>query len=376
LTSWPISVQGPKAIRWIDSRLVAAIACFILISSFASPAHAQQGDYLLGTNGLLGGAQPSEGVYYQNVWSYYHASGNQFLEANFSRCGPVFHRVCGTLNLSTQANGSLDLFVDQNIFGWTTPLTVLGAHYGFLIDLPFAIADASGAADLEPTLSLKRFTIPLSPLQNSGGSTKGSIGNMYIEPVNLGWHFKHLDAIISSGFFAPAGPYNSTELLNIGFGHWAGMFGLGGVFYPDAERTWSASVYAHYLLYGSQMSRSYTLGDEVPFEWGVAKSFTLPSTIFERLTVGPVGYAQWQVANNQIDLTPTTPIQATAISELENSRSRIYAAGPAIQLLTKYGLFNLRWYEEFGAQAAPSGQQLMFSFAVACDPNCLRGLFK
>jgi hypothetical protein len=110
---------------------------------------------------------------------------------------------------------------------------------------------------------------------------------MYIEPVNLGWHFNHLDAIISSGFFAPSGPYNSGQLFNIGFGHWTGMFGLGGVFYPDAERTWSASVYAHYLLYGSQMGRNYTLGDDVPLEWGIAKTFNLPSAIFEHLTVGP-----------------------------------------------------------------------------------------
>jgi hypothetical protein len=92
--------------------------------------------------------------------------------------------------------------------------------------------------------------------------------------------------------------------------------------------------------------------------------------------VGPVGYAQWQVTDNQIHVTPATPIQTAAISALENTRSQIYAAGPALQLLTKYGLFNLRWYEEFGAHAAPSGQQLMFSFAVACDPNCLHGLFE
>jgi hypothetical protein len=206
-------VQRPGIRRWIASKATALLACFILLISFAIPAHAQHGDYLLGTNGLLSGAQPSEGIYYQNVWSYYHVSGNQFLEENFSKCGPIFGRVCGTLNLRAQARGSLDLFVDQNIFGWTTPLTVFGAHYGFLIDLPFAIADASGAAGLESTLSLNRFTIPLPGAQNSRGSTKGSIGNMYIEPVNLGWHFKHLDAIISSGFFAPSGPYNSASTV-------------------------------------------------------------------------------------------------------------------------------------------------------------------
>ena len=154
------------------------------------------------------------------------------------------------------------------------------------------------------------------------------------------------------------------------------MFGLGGILYPDAERTWSASVYAHYVLYGSQIGRSYTLGDVVPFEWGLGKTFKLPSGIFEQLTLGPVGYAQWQVADNQIDLSPATPLQAAAISRLEETRSQIYAAGPALQLLTKYGLFNLRWYEEFGAHATPSGQQLMFSYALACDPGCLHGLFR
>ena len=347
-----------------------------IVALTATSAHAQHGDYLLGTYGLLGGEQPSESVYYSNIWSYYHASGNTFFEEGFTRCGPVSHRVCGTLNLSSQANGSLDLFVDQNIFGWTTPLTLLGAHYGFLIDIPFAIADANGAASLEPTLALRRFTIPLSPIQGSGGSTKGNLGDIYVEPVNLGWHFRHLDAVVSSGFMTPAGAYNSDELLNIGFGHWSGMFGLGGIFYPDAEHTWSASVYAHYMLYGSQMGRNYTLGDEVPFEWGLGKSFSLPGTVFQQLTFGPVGYAQWQVTNNAINFSPTSKIQAAAISTLENTRSETYAVGPAALLLTSFDLFSLRRCEEFGAHATPSGQQLMFSYALACDPDCLHGLLK
>jgi hypothetical protein len=78
---------------------------------------------------------------------------------------------------------------------------------------------------------------------------------MYVEPVDLGWHFSHMDAIVSSGFFAPSGPYNASSKVNIGYGHWAGVFGLGGVGYTDEARTWSLSIYAHYLLYGSQMGR-------------------------------------------------------------------------------------------------------------------------
>ena len=76
-------------------------------------------------------------------------------------------------------------------------------------------------------------------------------------------------------------------------------------------------IYTHYLLYGSQMGRNYTLGDIVPFEWGAGKSFNLSNDIFKQVTLRAVGYAQWQVTNNQIDLTPTTKIGASALNALE-----------------------------------------------------------
>lgn len=345
---------GYKSVR-------VALSSLALLILFATPAQAQHGDWLMGTDGLLSGQQAPRGMYYSNIWSYYHASGSDFAEIGPLKCGPR-DRVCLGLNLG--GNGSLDLFVDQNVFVWTSPYKILGASYGLLVDVPFGIADASGAGSLEPILSLNRGSFALPSIQSSGGATKGSITDMYLEPINLGWHLRQLDAIVSSGFFAPSGPYNSNARLNIGYGHWTGVFGLGGVAYADAERTWSLSIYAHYLLYGSQMGRNYTLGDVVPFEWGAGKSFNLSNDIFKQVTLGAVGYAQWQVTNNQIDLTPTTKLGASALNTLEHTSSRIYSAGPAINLLTKYGLFSLRYYEEFGANATPSGRQLMFSLTL------------
>ena len=186
-----------------------------------------------------------------------------------------------------------------------------------------------------------------------------------MEPVNFGWHLPRLDAIVSSGFFAPSGAYSSGAKVNIGYGHWTGVFGHGGIAYADAERTWSLSIYTHYLLYGSQLGRDYTLGDIAPFEWGAGKSLNMNNDIFKQITLGAVGYAQWQVTNNQIDLTPTTKIAASAINTLEDTRSQIYSAAPAIYSLTKYGLFSVRYYEEFDAHATPSGRQLMFSLSLA-----------
>jgi hypothetical protein len=141
------------------------LACLALLIFFARPARAQHGDYPLGTIGILGAQQAPVGLYYSNVFSYYHASGNDFAETGPLKCGPR-DRVCLSLNLG--GNGSLDLFIDQNIIGWTTPLKFLDANYGFFVDVPFAIADASGAGSLEPVLSLQRGSFTYLPRRARG----------------------------------------------------------------------------------------------------------------------------------------------------------------------------------------------------------------
>ncbi|MGA9756402.1 MAG: transporter [Desulfobaccales bacterium] len=101
----------------------------------------------------------------------------------------------------------------------------------------------------------------------------------------------------------------------------------------------------------------------VPFEWGAGKTFNFNNDILKQITIGAVGYAQWQVTNNQIHFTPANGVENSVMNRVENSRSQIYAAGPGISALTKYGYFTLSYYEEFGAKATPSGRQLMFSAA-------------
>lgn len=355
------SLGYTRLLPMAPTRITIAVLAFALLAIAFLPAtaRAQHSDWLLGSFGLNGATQPPEGVYYQNMWSYYQASGSGFIQTGL-KSGPL-----GQASLAHNINGSgsLEIFVDQNIVSWTAPLKILGANYGCFIDLPFAIVAASGAASLQPNLSLPRGSAVLPASQISGGTTKGSLADIYVEPINLGWHFKYLDLIASSGFFAPTGPYNPKANVNIGFGHWTGVFGLGGVVYADQEHTWSLSIYSHYLLYASQMGKNYQLGDVIPFEWGAGKTFNLKNDILKQITIGAVGYAQWQVTNNQIYSTPANAVAAAVVNRLEHTRSQIYAAGPGITALTKYGFFTLSYYEEFGAKNTPSGRQVIFSAA-------------
>ena len=375
-----MSKTGPNELQWVVFKvkktalrrtLVIALLGLLMIATRATPARAQHGDYLLGTVGLLGAQQPPEGLFYQNLWSYYRASGGGFIEANNILCGKR-GRLC--LGVNASASASLDMFVDQNIFWLITPFKIpyIDATYGAMIDVPFAIADTSGSGGIQPNLTFEgrnhNFNLSGPTLNVGGGVTKGSIGDIWFEPIDLGWHFKHLDMLVTGSFMAPTGPYNADANVNIGYGHWSGDLGLGGIIYPDEARLWSLSIMSHYEMYSSQEGRPYVLGDQLPFEWGTGKTFNLPSRIFQQLTIGAVGYAQWQTTDNQIQVSTNRAIGNAIKRALMESNASVYSAGPAVQLLTTFGLFDLRYYNEFGAQATPSGQQLMFSVALAGKP--------
>jgi hypothetical protein len=85
---------------------VLALGCLVFLILFAALARAQHGDWLMGTDGLLSGQQAPQGMYYSNIWSYYHASGSNFAEIGPLKCGPR-DRVC--LGVNVGGNGSLDL---------------------------------------------------------------------------------------------------------------------------------------------------------------------------------------------------------------------------------------------------------------------------
>lgn len=67
-------------------------------------------------------------------------------------------------------------------------------------------------------------------------------------------------------------------------------------------------------------------------------------------------------------LDPTTAIGMAALNKLEDVSAHVYSAGPSITALTKFGLFSVRYYEEFRAHATPSGRQLTFTATIAGNP--------
>ena len=366
------SVGLPRLERRVHAhagaRLVVVVTAAVLVALLApvAPALAQHGDYLLGTTGLLGASQPPEGIYYQNIFSYYNASGT-LLDATRIKQLQLLGRDVGNLVANLKVGASLDAYVDQNIIGMTTPFTLLGASYGFFADIAFDQVHGTGDASLDLGANLKGLfdrqsaAASASATRNSSGTATFNIADMYIEPINLGWHFSQLDVYASFGFFAPSGDYSSTRAINNGLGRWAEAFGLGAVVYLDQAKSWSISALTHYLTHQSQEGSNTRVGDDLALEWGVGKTFRPAAwqPWVAQLDVGVVGYGQWQVTDNTGSDIPIP---------LRGIRSNIFAVGPEIAATTKFGRFFARYEFEFGGQDSPRGQVFLFGLALLVDP--------
>ena len=304
--------------------LLGAVASVILLP--VQELHAQHTDYILGSAGLLSGQQAPPGVYYQNQPSYYWA-GN-------STTGPF-----GRLNAST----NLDLFIDLNTIGWTTPWTLFGAHYGMQMTVP--LVNTNGSLDLRsqffnPAVQ-ERFGFNRSTSNDQFG-----FSSIYVEPVNFGWHEPRYDVVTSFGFFAPAGDYNPRRAVNTGLGRWSEMFSLGGIAYFDQERKWSLSTMGRFLIHQSQQGVDLTVGDDATLEWGLGRSF---KTSIGQVDVGIDGYAYWQVSDTTGSVVPP---------RFQGRRGSTYALGPEIAATTKFGRYFVRFFSEFGGSNTPQGNQI------------------
>ena len=144
------------------------------------------------------------------------------------------------------------------------------------------------------------------------------ISDLYVDPILLSWSGDRYDLSAAMGVFMPTGRYDSNNPASVGRGFWTFMPNFGATVHLDKEKTWSASVMAHYEMHTKQKETDKTPGDHFHFEWGVGKRFA------KYWQAGAAGYCSWQVTED------TGP----GASKL---KSRTFAAGPEINVaIPKY----------------------------------------
>jgi hypothetical protein len=286
--------------------------------ALASAVRAQDlGHKLPGLIGLDAGKAPEPGFYLVDRVVYYRADEIR------DRHGDVVP-VEG-LRLGVLANG---LGV-----AWAMELPEVAARASFTIAAP--LVDVHLNSD-RPEASVERF----------------GLGDIFIQPLKLGWRKDRFDAVTSYGLYVPTGESVVAGGQGVSNGQFTHEFAGGGTYYFDEGRRWYATALASYQLNQQKRGVDITRGDIVQVQGGMGVR------VNRRLDVGIVGYALWQVRDDRgADVPPA----------LRGARDEAYGLGPEIVLSLSPlpARIRFRYERDLAVKSRPKGQIFLFGLEFA-----------
>lgn len=297
-------------------RVVLAVVVLAILLVGAPAAAQDLGHRLIGTQGLGAGKQAGPGLYVADQLVFYSAD---------------------TLR---DRNGAAIPIEGLRMEALANALGVM-----FVLHIPEIATFVSATA-----------AVPLAHLSVSSDRPEASVdrfglGDVFLQPLRLGWRVDHLDVVSSYALYVPTGLFQLGS-GGVSSGQYTHEWSLGATIFADRERRYYASALASYDLYHQKIGVDITRGDSVQIQGGVGAS------LFGLVELGVVGAGLWQVRDDRgSDLPPA----------LQGSRDRAYSIGAelGIALATIRGRITARYSHELETRARPEGQVLVFQLALA-----------
>jgi len=306
----------------------AILALVLIVVGCVSPALSQQkGQWVPGQFGLNAGVIPDPGVTYANLALNYSAS-----QLN----GPNGNSVPGI-------NGTYSFWVDENIFFYVPKHKFLGGYFMPYIALNYA--NGSLVADITGT----NLT--------AGGGGSG-FADMYVQPLNLGWHLKRADVNVGYAFVAPTGRFTQGASNNVGSGYWGNDITSGTTFYLTKNKGTTANLATAWEIHGQKSGTNITPGQAFTMEWGLGQVLPLKKDMSMLLQLGLVGYDQWQVSKS----SGTLFVGGNPVDESSIPFYSVHAIGVQANFIlpAKNLLLFFKYYDEYRAFARVQGRTFAF----------------
>jgi hypothetical protein len=302
------------------SRLILALAGALA----AGAAGAQvRGVYPTGMNATNAGVAPAPG------WAYSNLFIANSRDARVGRSG------------ETLATGEQSVLLDLNTFSWGAADAVFaGAHFG-----------------ATATIILSRNSLESDSAGSLGSG--GGLGDLFVQPVILGWTKGQYDWRGAYGIVAPTGRFEAGADDNVGAGYWTHAFSSGVTYHSTEERSDSLSAFAMYELHGRQETTDIRPGDTLTLDVSWMHAAVRRADL--DVQAGIVGYAQWQ----------TTDKRGPGVAPEEPSdHYRVYALGLASSVAwpQRRSSVALKLFREFGARSTFEGYSVQLSAAFAFQP--------
>ncbi len=212
-----------------------------------------------------------------------------------------------TIGMPPQS-ATLDLDIDLDLtvvtpgVMWSSKWKVLGARYGAYALMPFANTSLGAS---------------LTTQTGSGRDVEASqfaLGDVFLQPVWLGWTRPHWEVALGYGLYAPIGKYDTEEITlpvvgkmtveatdNIGLGFWTHQLQGACSWYPWPDRRMAVAGALTWEVHGEKKDFDLTPGQNLALNWGVSQYMPLKQDRTLILEFGPAGYDSWQVSDDSGD---------------------------------------------------------------------------
>jgi len=297
------------------------ILAAVLLWLCATAAQAQnRGVYPLGLSAINSGGSAEPGLTYNNAFLFYSRSEQK------GGNGEVL------------ATGQQSVLLDMNTFLWasTEEIAILGgARFSSAVTVPIANNSLSSSA-------------------NGAISGGGGFGDLYLQPIILGWRTERVDLRGILGVLAPTGKFNAGATDNVGNGYWTPVIAAGQTFYLSPDRATTLSAFEMYEFHSTQSGTQIRPGETFDLDYSLMHAFKLSES---RLQVGLVGYGARQ-------MTAKTGPNITPAEEAQRYRVNALGFGLNFAMPTRRVTLSFKYFDEFSNQWTYQGYSLQISAGV------------
>ncbi|MBO9583107.1 MAG: transporter [Flavobacterium sp.] len=301
----------------------SVVTAILLLFSFYMNAQLK-GGHILGAMGLQSGTQAPENTLSVYIPGYIY-SASSLRDSNGDKVG----------------NPDITMFITGVGASYVSDFKILGANYGAGILL-------AGASNT---------------IQGSHTDTKSDFAftDMYIVPLQLGWHNKRADFVFSYQMYLPTGKYELGASDNSGLGMFMNEFSAGTTVFFNDKKTFHFSVLASYEINGKKKDTDIKTGDILSIEGGLGKTFysmnaekTAPKGIFN---AGLIYYLQYKVSDDKIPVTNNIFI--------EPDKDKVAGLGAEVNYLHIKSMTTagFRWIGEVNAENRFQGNTFFITLA-------------
>jgi len=252
--------------RQVIKVIITAVFLFI----FSAGQAQLKGGHILGAMGLQSGTQTPANTLSVYVPGYFYtASSLRDANGDKSFADPDFTMAITGVGVT-----------------WVSDFKILGANYGATALLPFASNTIQG--------------------NNANVNNSLALTDLYIQPIQLGWHHKRADFVVSYQLYLPTGRYTAGASDNSGLGMFMNEFSAGTTLFFNDKKTFHFSALAGYEINGKKKDTDIKTGNILSVEGGLGKTIymmnvekTAPKSI---LNAGLVYYLQYKTTEDEIPL--------------------------------------------------------------------------